>query len=88
LRVGDEMDLVARGGKFNAELGGDHAGAAIGGVTRDADTHAGALHFSECEVTNQVMRALLKFDALGFKEDAKPAISVIFSLQLSPGSGD
>jgi len=41
------------------------------------------------EVTNQVMRAaLLKFDASGFKEDAKPVISVIFSLQLSPGSGD
>jgi hypothetical protein len=45
-------------------------------------------YISVSEVTNQVMRALLKFDALGFKEDAKPVISVIFSLQLSPGSGD
>jgi len=37
--VADKMDVVAAGGKFHAELGGDDAGAAVGGVTGDADAH-------------------------------------------------
>ncbi len=41
LLVGDEVDLVAAGGKLNAELCGDDAGAAVGGVAGDADFHRG-----------------------------------------------
>jgi hypothetical protein len=37
--VADEMDVVAAGGEFHAELGGDDAGAAVGGVAGDADAH-------------------------------------------------
>ena len=37
--VADEMDVVAAGGEFLAELGGDDAGAAVGGVAGDADFH-------------------------------------------------
>ena len=37
--VTDEMDLVAAGGEFLAEFGGDHAGAAVSGITGYADTH-------------------------------------------------
>jgi hypothetical protein len=32
---------VTAGGKFLAEFGGDNAGAAVSGVTRNADTHEG-----------------------------------------------
>ncbi len=39
LRIGDEVDLVAAGGEFDAELGGDDAAAAVGGITGDADLH-------------------------------------------------
>ena len=39
LRVGDEVDLVAAGGEFDAEFGGDDAAAAVGGITGDADLH-------------------------------------------------
>ena len=39
LRVGDEVDLVAAGGEFDAEFGGDNAAAAVGGITGDADLH-------------------------------------------------
>ena len=37
--IADEMDLVAAGGKLHAKLGGDNAGAAIGGIAGDADSH-------------------------------------------------
>ena len=37
--VGDEMDVVAAGGEFLAELGSDDAGAAVGGIAGDADFH-------------------------------------------------
>jgi hypothetical protein len=43
LRVGDEMDLVTRGGKFYSEFGGYNTGAAVRGITGDADAHAAAL---------------------------------------------
>ncbi len=36
-RGGDEVHLVAAGGKFNAKLGGDNSAAAIGRVAGDAD---------------------------------------------------
>ena len=39
LRVGDEVDLVAARGELDAELGGDDAGAAVGGIAGDADLH-------------------------------------------------
>src|SRR5271156_2493945 len=39
LRVGDEVDLVAAGGEFDAEFGGDDTAAAVGGITGDADLH-------------------------------------------------
>ncbi len=39
LRVGDEMDLVSAIGQLNAELGGHHSAAAIGGITGNADPH-------------------------------------------------
>jgi hypothetical protein len=39
LRVGDEVDFVAHWREFNAEFGGHHAGAAVGGIAGDADTH-------------------------------------------------
>ena len=39
LRVGDEVDLVAAGGEFDAEFGGDNSAAAVGGITGDADLH-------------------------------------------------
>jgi hypothetical protein len=39
LRVGDEVDLVAEGGQFDAEFRGHHAGAAVGGIAGDADAH-------------------------------------------------
>ena len=39
LRVGDEVDLMAAGGEFDAEFGGDDAAAAVGGITGDADLH-------------------------------------------------
>ena len=41
LRVGDEVDLVAARGEFDAELGGDDAAAAVGGIAGDADLHRG-----------------------------------------------
>ncbi len=44
---GDEVDLVAARGELDAELGGDDAGAAVGGVAGDADTEwawAGTAH--------------------------------------------
>src|SRR5713226_646177 len=37
--VADEMDVVAAGGEFHAELGGDYAGAAVGGVAGYAYAH-------------------------------------------------
>ena len=38
--VADEVDLVAAVRQFEAELGGDDAAAAVGGVAGDADAHA------------------------------------------------
>ena len=35
--VGDEVDLVAARGQFQAELGGDDAAAAVRGIAGDAD---------------------------------------------------
>jgi len=37
--VADEMDVVAAGGELHAELRGDYAGAAVGGIAGDADAH-------------------------------------------------
>src|SRR6266478_522902 len=37
--VTDEMNVVAAGGEFHAEFGGDDARAAVSGVTGDADAH-------------------------------------------------
>src|SRR5579872_2151826 len=36
-RRGDEVDFVAAGGEFDAEFSGDHAAAAIRGITGDTD---------------------------------------------------
>ena len=35
------MDIVTARGKFHAELRGDDAGAAVGGVASDANAHVG-----------------------------------------------
>ena len=35
VRVGDEVDVVAAGGEFEAEFGCENAAPTIGGVTRD-----------------------------------------------------
>ena len=37
--VGDEVDLVAAGGQFQAEFGGDDAAAAVSGIAGDSDVH-------------------------------------------------
>ena len=37
--VGDEVDFVAARGQFQAQLRGDDAAAAVGGITGDADFH-------------------------------------------------
>ena len=39
LRVGNEMDLVAALGQFQAEFGGDDAAAAVRRITGDSDLH-------------------------------------------------
>src|SRR3989442_14943790 len=39
--VADEMDVVAAGGQFHAEFGGNDSGAAVGGIASDADAHMG-----------------------------------------------
>ena len=41
--VADEMDVVAASGELLAKLGGDDAGAAVGGIAGDADFHGDAL---------------------------------------------
>ena len=38
LGVGDEVDVVSACGEFDAEFGGDDAGASVGGVTGDTDS--------------------------------------------------
>jgi hypothetical protein len=38
--VGDEVDFVSAVGERHAELGGDDAAPAVGGVTRDRDSHS------------------------------------------------
>jgi hypothetical protein len=47
--VADEMDVVAAGGEFHAELGGDYARAAVGGVTRYAYAHRMGFEFSSSQ---------------------------------------
>ena len=47
IRVSDEMNLVAARRQFQAELGGDNAAAAVGGITGDADLHYGRLPFRD-----------------------------------------
>ena len=37
--VADEMNVMATRGELHAEFGGDDAGAAVGGIARDADAH-------------------------------------------------
>ena len=37
--VGDEVDLVAAIGQFEAQFRGHDAAAAVGGITGDADVH-------------------------------------------------
>jgi hypothetical protein len=37
LRGGDEVDVMAAGGELDAELCGDYAGAAVGGIAGDPD---------------------------------------------------
>src|SRR5437773_12093522 len=44
--VASEMNIVAAGGKLDAKLGGDDAGAAVGGVAGDADAHSFSCQFS------------------------------------------
>ena len=43
VRVGDEVDVVAARGEFEAELGSDDPAAAVGGIAGDADSHVGRL---------------------------------------------
>ncbi len=38
--VGDEMDVVAAGGQFQAQLRGDDAAAAVSGIAGNSDSHA------------------------------------------------
>ena len=47
-RRGDEVDLVAARRQLNAKLRGNHARAAIGGVTGDADLAAGRSAAGRC----------------------------------------
>ena len=46
LRIRDEMDLVSTLGKFEAELSGDNAAAAVGRITGDSDLHVRGAAFS------------------------------------------
>jgi hypothetical protein len=39
---------MAAGGEFHAELGGDNAGAAVGGVAGDADAHMVCFRVPSC----------------------------------------
>ena len=39
LRIGDEVNLVAQRGQFDAQFRSHHARTAVGGITRDADAH-------------------------------------------------
>ena len=48
LRVGDEVHLMAEGSQLDAEFGGDNTRAAVGGITRDADTHMDILVGAGC----------------------------------------
>ncbi len=50
--VADEVDLVAAGGEFHAEFGGDDATAAIRGVAGDADAHRFSMHASGRDVVD------------------------------------
>ena len=47
--VADEVDVVAARGELLAELGGDDAGAAVGGIAGDADFHLAALNYASCQ---------------------------------------
>ena len=49
LGVGDEVDFVAECGQLDAQLRGDHARAAVSGITRDADAHEDILVECGCE---------------------------------------
>jgi hypothetical protein len=40
LRVGDEVDFMTACREFNAELGGNDAGAAVGGIAGNANLHS------------------------------------------------
>ena len=44
--IADEMNVVATRGEFHAKLGGDDAGAAVGGIAGDADAHGKSFRFS------------------------------------------
>jgi hypothetical protein len=44
------VDLVAARGELDAELGGDDAGAAVGGITGDADLHKASCLVSLAEI--------------------------------------
>src|ERR1700733_1348701 len=56
LGVGDEVDLVATGGEFDAEFGGDDSTAAVGGVTGDADLHRCPLLVAGCWLERLMIR--------------------------------
>src|SRR5579859_3565368 len=66
-RVADEMNVVAAGGKFLAEFGGDDAGAAISGITGDADAHGAALVLSACQVPYIRLLATVLLAGSGFR---------------------
>ena len=51
LRIGDEVDLVAAFGEFDAKFGGDDSAASVGGVTRDANLHKFPINFSDSSLS-------------------------------------
>ena len=45
VRVGNEVDLMAARGEFEAKLRSDDAASSVGGVTGDADLHSRRVTF-------------------------------------------
>ena len=64
-RRGDEVDFVAARGKLDAELGGDDAAAAVGGVAGDAD-----LAFGSHPMRSGRKNSSRPLDATGFPGDS------------------
>ena len=91
LGVGDEMHLVTALGQLQSELGGNHATAAIGGITRNADSH-GWCAPSECAVPRVYRyRRLDGFEARGIQRhvtERERAVSLRFEEKVVAGTAE